>query len=103
MTSIRGWTTSRGAGMPVFVAVPEAATRVPAVIVVHERYGFVHHIRDIAERFAHDGFAAIAPDLYFRHPDQEALHRGDAGCDVSDPDAVAALDATIEALRAVPQ
>jgi carboxymethylenebutenolidase len=103
MTGIRGWTTICDGDMPAFVAVPNDATKAPAVIVVHERYGFVRHTRELAERFARDGFVAIAPDLYFRHPDQEALHRGDAGCDVSDPDAVTALDAAAEALKAVPQ
>ncbi len=84
--------------MPAFLAVPESAATAPAVIVVHERYGLTRHICDLAARFAADGFVAIAPDLYFRHPDQAALHRGDAGCDVSDPEAVRALEAVIDAL-----
>ncbi len=103
MTGIRSWTITCDGGMPAFVAVPQDTAKAPAVIVVHERYGFVPHTRDLAERFAHDGFVAIAPDLYFRHPDQDALHRGDAGCDIADPDAVAALDAAIDALKAIPQ
>lgn len=90
-------------GMPAFVAIPDSAAKTPAVIVVHERYGLVRHTCDLTERFARDGFVAIAPDLYFRHPDQEALHRGDAGCDVADPDALTALGATIDALQAIPQ
>ena len=55
------------------------------------------------ERFASDGFAAAAPDLYFTHPDQEALHRGDANCDVADPDALIALEAVIDLLATIPQ
>src|SRR5258708_13403448 len=86
-----------------FVAVRDVGPKAPAVIVVHERYGFVRHTRELAERFARDGFVAIAPDLYFKHPDQEALHRGDANCDVSDPDALVALGLTIDALRGIPQ
>jgi carboxymethylenebutenolidase len=73
------------------------------VIVVHERYGFVRHTRELAERFARDGFVALAPDLYFKHPDQDALHRGDANCDVSDPEAVIALGQTIDLLPSIPQ
>ena len=84
--------------MPAFLAVPEGAASAPAVIVIHERYGLVQHIRDLARRFAADGFVAIAPDLYFRHPDQAALHRGDAGCDISDPDAVQVLESVFDAL-----
>jgi carboxymethylenebutenolidase len=89
--------------MPAFLAMPEGAAKAPTIIVIHERYGLVDHIRDLAKRFARDGYVAIAPDLYFRHPDPAALHRGDAGCDVSDPDAVTALDATIAALAALPE
>ena len=88
--------------MPAFLALPEGTATAPVVIVIHERYGFVRHIRELAERFARDGFVAIAPDLYFRHPDQAALHRGDVGCDISDPDAVVALDAVIAALADEP-
>ena len=102
MTGIRTSTVACG-GMPAFLALRDGAAKAPAVIVVHERYGLVKHTCDLAERFARDGFVAIAPDLYFRHPDQAALHRGDAGCDVSDPDALVALGAVIDALSAMPQ
>jgi len=102
MTGIESWTVACG-GMPAFVAVPDGTAPAPAVIVVHERYGFVRHTRDLAERFARDGYVAVAPDLYFRHPDQEALLRGDANCDVADPDALTALGAVIDALKAIPQ
>lgn len=103
MTGISTRSIICGGGMPAFVAMPDAAAKTPAVIVVHERYGLVRHTCDLAERFAREGFVAIAPDLYFRHPDQEALHRGDAGCDVADPDALTALGAAIDALQAIPQ
>jgi carboxymethylenebutenolidase len=102
MTGIRCWSIACGDSMPAFVAAPDGAVQAPAVIVLHERYGFVRHTRELAERFARDGFVAVAPDLYFHHPDQEALHRGDANCDVSDPDAAVALGAVIDALAAIP-
>jgi carboxymethylenebutenolidase len=103
MTGIRSWMTTCGGDMPAFVAVPDHAAKAPAVIVVHERYGFVRHTRDLAERFARDGLVAVAPDLYFKHPDQEAVHRGDEICDITDPDASVALGAAIDALKAIPQ
>jgi carboxymethylenebutenolidase len=84
--------------MPAFLALPGNAAGASAVIVIHERYGLVQHVRDLAERFAADGFVAIAPDLYFRHPDPSALHRGEASCDVSDPDALTALETVIDVL-----
>jgi carboxymethylenebutenolidase len=36
----------------------------PAVVVVQEWWGIVPHIQDVVERFAREGFVAIAPDLY---------------------------------------
>ena len=103
MTGIRSWTMTCDGGMPAFVALPDGAAKTGAVIVVHERYGLVRHTCDLAERFARDAFVAIAPDLYFKHPDQEALHRGDAHCDIGDPEALTALGLAIDALRTIPQ
>ena len=36
----------------------------PGVIVLQEWWGLVDHIRDVADRFAAEGFVALAPDLY---------------------------------------
>lgn len=36
----------------------------PAVVVIQEWWGLVPHIEDVVERFAVEGFVAIAPDLY---------------------------------------
>ena len=36
----------------------------PGVVVIQEWWGLVEHIQDIVDRFAAEGFTAIAPDLY---------------------------------------
>jgi carboxymethylenebutenolidase len=36
----------------------------PAVVVIQEWWGLVPHIEDLVERFAAEGFVAIAPDLF---------------------------------------
>ncbi|MGI8409380.1 MAG: dienelactone hydrolase family protein [Pyrinomonadaceae bacterium] len=46
-----------------YVAVPDEKTD-KAVIVIQEYWGLNDHIKDIADRFASEGFTAIAPDLY---------------------------------------
>jgi carboxymethylenebutenolidase len=46
--SCQGYLAGRGAG----------------VVVIQEWWGLVPHIEDVVERFAREGFAAIAPDLY---------------------------------------
>lgn len=46
-----------------YLAVPSAGSG-PGVVVVQEWWGLVDHIRDVCERFAAEGFVALAPDLY---------------------------------------
>ena len=41
-----------------------AAGKGPAVVVIQEWWGLVPHIEDLVDRFAKEGFLAIAPDLY---------------------------------------
>jgi carboxymethylenebutenolidase len=36
----------------------------PGVVVIQEWWGLVPHITDVADRFAAEGFTALAPDLY---------------------------------------
>lgn len=40
--------------------------RLPAVVIVHDVHGLSDHYRDIARRFAGEGFFAFAVDLYSR-------------------------------------
>ena len=88
-------------GMPAYLTRPQSGGTGACILLMHERYGLVDHTRDLARRFAGDGYVCIAPDLFFRHPDQDALHRGDQRCDISDGDAVRDLSAAIEALDGV--
>lgn len=46
-----------------YIAMPVAGGS-KAVIVVQEWWGLNAHIKDIADRYAAEGFIAIAPDLY---------------------------------------
>lgn len=46
-----------------YLAVPESG-KGPGVVVIQEWWGLVPHIEDLCERFAKEGFVAIAPDLY---------------------------------------
>jgi carboxymethylenebutenolidase len=49
-----------------YFARPSQAGRNPGIVVIHEAFGLVEHIRDIARRFANIGYNALAPDLYTR-------------------------------------
>jgi carboxymethylenebutenolidase len=46
------------------LALPESSDRAPCVIVVHEWHGLNDSVKKLAERFATEGFVALAPDLY---------------------------------------
>lgn len=46
-----------------YVASPDTP-RTRAVLVIQEWWGLNDHIKDIANRYAAEGFTAIAPDLY---------------------------------------
>jgi len=46
-----------------YLAVPPSG-RGPGVLVIQEWWGLVDHIRDVCDRFAREGFVALAPDLY---------------------------------------
>ncbi|HKZ78025.1 MAG TPA: dienelactone hydrolase family protein [Pyrinomonadaceae bacterium] len=54
--------TSRGA-TTAHVATPDAGA-VAAILLIQEWWGINDHIRDIATRYASEGFTCIAPDLY---------------------------------------
>ncbi len=45
---------------------PKNSGRHPAILVIHENRGLNEHIRDVARRFAAEGFVALAPDLLSR-------------------------------------
>jgi len=91
-------------GLPAFLAVPaNPPGRVPAVVLMHERYGFVKHTQDLAERFAHDGFVCIAPNCFYKHPDHKELHAGNSRYDLTDPESVEYLSIAVDALKDVAQ
>lgn len=46
-----------------YLAVPESGSG-PGLIVIQEWWGLVDHIVDVCDRFAKEGFVALAPDLY---------------------------------------
>ena len=66
---------SNGKTTPGYLAVPESGSG-PGVVVIQEWWGLVDHIKDLCDRFAKEGFVALAPDLYHgavaKSPDEAA-------------------------------
>jgi carboxymethylenebutenolidase len=54
---------SNGHAASGYLAVPESGSG-PGVLVIQEWWGLVPHIQDVCDRFAAEGFVALAPDLY---------------------------------------
>jgi carboxymethylenebutenolidase len=54
---------SNGSTGQGYLAVPEGGNG-PGVIVIQEWWGLVPHIKSVCDRFAAEGFVALAPDLY---------------------------------------
>lgn len=46
------------------LAEPSGSNKAPCLVLVQEWWGVNDHIRDLAERFAKEGFVVLAPDLY---------------------------------------
>jgi len=46
-----------------YLATPKQGNG-PGVIVIQEWWGLVDHIKDVCDRFANEGFVALAPDLF---------------------------------------
>jgi carboxymethylenebutenolidase len=78
-------------GLPVLITLRRGAApkSLPVVLLLHERYGFVQHTRDLAIRHAKDGFICVAADYFFKHPDQEALRSGRSYCEIGDTECLA--------------
>lgn len=83
---IRFESDAGGDSTPGYLALP-ASGRGPGVVVLQEWWGLVDHIRDVCDRFAREGFVALAPDLF----------RGDR---TADPDEAGRLMMGLEIPRA---
>lgn len=66
---------SNGAQAHGYLALP-AGGRGPGLIVIQEWWGLTDHIADLTDRFAREGFVALAPDLYGGRTTHDAEEAG---------------------------
>jgi carboxymethylenebutenolidase len=59
--------------IPAYRAMPAKGKNFPVVLVVQEIFGVHEHIKDVARRFAKNGYLAVAPSLYHRQGDVSQL------------------------------
>jgi carboxymethylenebutenolidase len=55
-----------GTSMNAYAAVPAEGAKAPGLLIFQEAFGVNAHIRDVTDRFARQGYAAIAPELFHR-------------------------------------
>jgi carboxymethylenebutenolidase len=66
-----------GATVPAFAAGPEGVADAPRILIAPEIFGLSPWIRSVARRLAHEGFRAIAPEIFVR--DTEPMASGMEG------------------------
>jgi carboxymethylenebutenolidase len=89
-----------------YFARPMGAGPFPGMVVIHHMPGWDEWYREATRKFAHHGYAAISPNLYYRAghgtpEDVAAKVRGAGG--VPDDQAVGDIAGALDYLRSLPQ
>jgi carboxymethylenebutenolidase len=87
--------TARG-----YLAVPEGGGGLP-LVVIQEWWGLVPHIEDVCDRFAAEGIAALAPDLYHGETTTEPDEAGKLMMAMNVQQAAKDMSGAVEKLREV--
>ncbi len=89
-----------------YLAAPSGAGPFPAILVIHENRGLNEHTRDVARRFAIEGFVALAPDALSRRGGTASMKTPDeartAIGTISAEEALADLEAGLAYLDTLP-
>ncbi len=96
-TETLSFQTANGA-TTAYVAMPDEAND-KAVIVIQEWWGLNDHIKDIADRYAAEGFTAIAPDLYRGEIAADAQEAGKMMNNLQTEDGLNTIDCAIAAAQ----
>src|SRR5690606_12188026 len=83
-----------------YLATPGGGASYPGVVVIQEWWGLNDHIRDMADRFAAEGFIALAPDLYYGQTATEPDDARKLAMAMEYPDALRVIQAAIDYLIA---
>ena len=94
-----------GVTIKAYRAAPHIAEPRPVILIVQEWWGLTDHIKDVAKRLAHEGYLAVAPDLYSRlgHPvTSDPTEAGRFMTSLRQDDGLKDLQATMAYLRRAP-
>ena len=98
-------TGHKGMRINAYFARPLGPGPYPGVVLIHHRPGWDEWYRETTRRFAHHGYLAICPNLYFgfgHGTPQEVTEKMRAAGGVYDDDVVADVSGAAEYLRSLP-
>ena len=99
MVSFQGFNRARG---EAYYAYPTGSGRFPGVVVIHHFPGWDEWTTEVVRKFAHHGYAAIAPNLYFRLGDgasEQVVAQARALGGMPDDQVIGDLRGAVEFLR----
>ncbi|CAN5856627.1 dienelactone hydrolase family protein [soil metagenome] len=80
-----------------YLATPESGSG-PGLIVIQEWWGLTDHIADVTDRFAQEGYVALAPDLYGGKTTHDADEAGEMMQQLPEADAARDLGGAVDFL-----
>jgi carboxymethylenebutenolidase len=86
-----------GEQVPGYLSLP-GTIPAPGLVVIQEWWGLEPHIKDVTDRLAAEGFAALAPDLYHGRVATEPDEARKLAMELEHDRAVAEIDAAAHAL-----
>jgi carboxymethylenebutenolidase len=96
---------ANGEMINAYFARPLGAGPFPGMVIVHHRPGWDEWYREATRKFAHYGYAALSPNLYYRYghgtPEDVAVKARSAG-GIPDDQAVGDMIGAMEYLRSLP-
>ncbi|MEO6725623.1 MAG: dienelactone hydrolase family protein [Blastocatellia bacterium] len=95
--------SGNGKQVKAFIAKPKDVAKAPAIIIVHEWWGLNPHIEDIAQRYAREGFIAVAADLYDGVTTKDGKEAANLMAALKPEQGIEALKVVLDGLRAMPE
>jgi len=83
----------------IYLSMPGGPGPLPAVVVGQHSGGLDQFIRDMTDRLAAEGYAAVAPDLFHRITEDMLADGSKKTAHLSDPEIVADINAAVDFLR----
>jgi carboxymethylenebutenolidase len=81
-----------------YLSKPSAAGKYPAIVIISDNQGIGDHFRDLARRYAKDGYVALVPDVFSRQGGTAKVNPKGTG--ISNFRELAPLDAVTEDIDA---